>query len=113
MRVQGWDVWGLGLRCLGLLDFRGTVSLRVYLTIMAGAFLFGTFGLTYVCTLNHKPSTVNWYYIQHPLKQIEYGVNGDLTKMCPKPCSIYLRGTIGTWSLQVRLTADRTTERAP
>ena len=29
-----------------------------------------------------------------PLKYIEYGVYGDLTRINPKPCSIYLRGTI-------------------
>ena len=29
-----------------------------------------------------------------PLKWIEYGVYGDLIMTCPKPYSIYLRGTI-------------------
>ena len=29
-----------------------------------------------------------------PLKQIEYGVCGDLLIICPKPYSIYLRGII-------------------
>ena len=29
-----------------------------------------------------------------PLKQIEYGVYGDLIIIYPKPYSIYLRGTI-------------------
>ena len=29
-----------------------------------------------------------------PLKQIEYGVDGDLIRTYPKPHSIYLRGTI-------------------
>ena len=29
-----------------------------------------------------------------PLKKIEYGVYGDLIEIYPKPCSIYLRGTI-------------------
>ena len=28
-----------------------------------------------------------------PLKQIEYGVYGDLIMIYAKPCSIYLRGT--------------------
>ena len=29
-----------------------------------------------------------------PLKEIEYGVYGDLTIIYPKPYSIYLRGSI-------------------
>ena len=29
-----------------------------------------------------------------PLKQIEYGVDGDLVIIYPKPYSIYLKGTI-------------------
>ena len=31
-----------------------------------------------------------------PLKEIEYGVYGDLILMYPTPYSIYLRGTIGS-----------------
>ena len=36
-----------------------------------------------------------------PLKQIEYGVYGDLITTYPKPYSIYLRGTIVLGSVQM------------
>ena len=32
--------------------------------------------------------------VKSPLKEIEYGVNGDLIIMYPKPYSIYFRGTV-------------------
>ena len=34
-----------------------------------------------------------------PLKYIEYGLYADLIVIYPKPCSIYLRGTIGAWDI--------------
>ena len=36
-----------------------------------------------------------------PLKSIEYGAYGDLIIIYPKPCSIYLRGTlrVGCWTM--------------
>ena len=38
--------------------------------------------------------TVWGFGLRVPLKYIEYGVYGDLSITYPKPCPIYLRGTI-------------------
>ena len=50
--------------------------------------------------LSFGPSEVGWgarefLGLRVPLKQIEYGVYGDLVIIYPKPHSIYLRRTIG------------------
>ena len=39
--------------------------------------------------------TYTGLYIYIYIEGIEHRVYGDLVLTCPKPCSIYLRGTVG------------------
>ena len=59
----------------------------------------GLWALASMVMLSFGPSEVGgareFLGLRVPLKQIEYGVYGDLVIIYPKPHSIYLRRTIG------------------
>ena len=83
---RGLGFSGLGLRGLG---FRGQgLGFRVQWSY--GGYEKSCVTLSTWYLIRRKL----WHHGIVPLKQIEYGVYGDLIIVYPKPDSIYLRGTI-------------------